>query len=58
MLSGAPKGITRARIRDAFGRNKSSERIGQALELLEKHGRVLKRTEETGGRPAERWFLK
>jgi hypothetical protein len=58
MLSGAPEGITRARIRDAFGRNKSSERIGQALELLEEHGRVLKRTEETGGRPAERWFLK
>ncbi len=58
MLSDAPEGMTRAQIRDAFGRNKSSERIGRALELLEKHGRVFKDYEHTGGRPAERWFLK
>jgi hypothetical protein len=58
MLTGAPEGLTRAEIRDAFGRNKSSERIGAALEFLERHGRVLKEIEQTGGRPAERWFLK
>jgi hypothetical protein len=58
MLAGAPEGMTRAQIRDAFGRNKSSERIGAALELLERHGHVFKEIEQTGGRPAERWFLK
>jgi hypothetical protein len=56
ILSGSPEGMTRAQIRDAFGRNKSSERIGAALGLLERHGRVSKETEQTGGRPAERWF--
>ena len=57
MLTGAPEGLTRAQIRDAFGRNKSSERIGAALELLECLGRVRKSTEQTGGRPAERWSI-
>jgi hypothetical protein len=57
MLSGSPEGMTRAEIRDAFGRNKSSERIGAALELLERHERVSKEIEQTGGRPAERWFI-
>ena len=58
MLSETPAGMTRAEIRDAFGRNQSSERIGRALELLEKHGRAFKETEPTGGRPAERWFCR
>ena len=58
MLSGAPEGMTRAQIRDAFGRNKRSEDIGRALELLEEYDRAFKDTEHTGGRPAERWFLK
>ena len=57
LLSEAPTGLTRVEIRNAFGRNKSSERIGQALELLERLGRVWKSIEHTGGRPAERWFL-
>jgi|SRR5829696_3854461 len=45
-----------AQIRDAFGRNKSSERIGRALELLEEHGKVSNEVGRTRGRPAERWF--
>jgi hypothetical protein len=57
MLSEAPMGLTRAEIRNAFGRNKSSERIGQALDLLERHGRVRKEIEPSGGRPAERWLI-
>jgi hypothetical protein len=57
MLSGSPEGLTRAQIRDAFGRNKSSERLGAALELLERLGRVRNEIEQTGGRPAERWFI-
>ena len=58
MLSEVPAGMTRAEIRDGFGRNQKSERIGQALQLLERHGRIRGETEHTGGRPAERWFLK
>jgi hypothetical protein len=58
MLSGASEGLTRAQIRDAFGRNIRSERIRAALELLERHGRVSKVIEQTGGRPAERWFIR
>ena len=58
MLSETPAGMTRAEIRDAFGRNQRSERIGQALQLLERLGRIRKETEHTGGRPAERWFFK
>jgi hypothetical protein len=58
MLTGAPEGLTRAQIRDALGRNKSSEQIGAALELLDRLGRAFKEIEQTGGRPAERWFVK
>jgi hypothetical protein len=58
MLSGAPEGLTRTEIRDGFGRNIRSERIRAALELLERLGRVFKVIEQTGGRPAERWFIK
>ncbi len=58
MLHEAPAGMTRAQIRDAFNRNKTSEQIGRALELLARHHRAYARTEDTGGRPAERWFSK
>jgi hypothetical protein len=53
-----PSGMSRNEIRDMFGRNKSSERIGEALEMLRRLGRVEKLTEETGGRPREKWILK
>ena len=51
-------GLTRTNIRDLFGRNKSAERIGQALMLLQSLGKAYPETEETGGRPVERWFAR
>jgi hypothetical protein len=50
------EGLTRNQVRNLFGRNQSAERIEQALSLLLNLGRVQRVTEETGGRPAERWF--
>jgi Protein of unknown function (DUF3987)/Bifunctional DNA primase/polymerase, N-terminal len=51
-------GLTRTEIRDLFGRHKSAERINQALGELLRLGRVRKTSEQTGGRPTERWFAK
>ncbi len=53
-----PAGMTRTEIRDLFKRNKSAERINQALALLLKMGSLSRTSEETGGRPRERWFAK
>ena len=49
-------GLSRTQIRDLFQRNKSAERINQALSLLLRMGKVRQTLEETGGRPTERWF--
>jgi hypothetical protein len=51
------KGMTRTEIRDFFGRNKKSERVNQALDHLQRAGRIRREVEPTGGRPVERWFL-
>ena len=51
-------GLTRTQIRDLFGRNKSADRVDHALVLLEQAGLTQRATEETGGRPAERWFAR
>jgi Protein of unknown function (DUF3987) len=49
-------GMTRTAIRDLFGRNKSADRIGAALQLLLTTGRARFETSATGGRPVEVWF--
>jgi hypothetical protein len=49
-------GLTRTAIRDLFGRNKTSDRIGIALQLLQTRGRAKPKTAATGGRPVEVWF--
>lgn len=49
-------GLTRTEIRDLFGRNRSGEQIEESLHRLERLGRIEKRTVETGGRPAEKWY--
>jgi hypothetical protein len=55
-LKGCPAGLTRTAIRDLFGRNQASDRIGRALGLLLKH-RLVRRIEEGEGvRRTERWF--
>jgi hypothetical protein len=49
-------GMTRTEISNLFKRNKSSERIAQALSLLLTAGRVRSKPHKTGGRQAERWY--
>ena len=53
-LRKAPEGLTRNDLRDLFGRHRSSEEIGAALQIL---GTLVEcEKEDTGGRPVERWF--
>jgi hypothetical protein len=56
LLRSSPNGLTRNELRDFFNRNQSSNRIGQALGLLLQHRLARREQQETGGRPAERWF--
>jgi hypothetical protein len=56
LLRTCPDGMTRNDLRDYFGRNQSSDRIGRALGLLLQHRLARCERQETGGRPAERWF--
>jgi hypothetical protein len=48
-------GLTRNEIRDLFGRHLSADKIGAALDLLRRKGKVSVETIKTGGRPAEVW---
>ncbi len=50
------EGLTRTDIRELFKRNRRAERIDTALRLLLEHGLARPQREETGGRPAERWY--
>jgi hypothetical protein len=56
LLRTCPAGLTRNKLRDYLGRNQPSNRIGQALGLLLRHRLARCERQETGGRPAERWF--
>jgi hypothetical protein len=56
LLRGCPNGLTRTEIRDYFQRNASADRIGRALGLLLQHKLARREQEQTGGKPAERWF--
>lgn len=55
-LINQPRGLTRTQIRDLFGRNRRSGDIGRALGILAQQGLAYCVSEETDGRPAERWF--
>lgn len=44
-------GMDRTAQRDLFGRHVSAKRLGVAREYLGSRGRIVTRTEETGGRP-------
>lgn len=50
------KGMSRAEISDFFGRNRNARELGRVLALLDQQGLARAEREETGGRPAERWF--
>lgn len=49
-------GMTRTEMRDLFGRHESRSRITDALAGLLRRGKVRRESEQTGGRPVERWF--
>lgn len=53
-------GLTRSDIlHRVFGRNRSAQDIGRALTMLEDAGLAYHQVDQdTGGRPAERWFAK
>ncbi len=51
-------GLTRTQIRDLFKRHKSADVINPSLALLLRMSRIRRRSEYTGGRPTERWFLR
>jgi hypothetical protein len=52
------EGMTKTEISNLFGRNRSANRINQALTLLLRADRVWREAQETGGRKAERWFAR
>ncbi len=54
-LRRSPDGLTRTQLRDLFARNRSAERIEQALAGLAATGRATSTRTSTAGRPAERW---
>jgi hypothetical protein len=56
LLRASPAGLTRNDLMNYFGRHLPSGRIGQALGLLLQQGLVRCEQQQTGGRPAERWF--
>jgi hypothetical protein len=56
LLRVCPAGLTRTELRDYLGRHQSSDRIGRALGLLLQHRLARCERQDTGGRPAERWF--
>jgi hypothetical protein len=56
LLRAATDGMTRWEMSNALGRNVPSGRIGHALGLLLQSRKARSERQETGGRPAERWF--
>jgi hypothetical protein len=58
LRAAAPNGLTRTDIYNAFGRNKKSTLIQQALVGLLRHQLVTYTTETTAGRPIERWYAR
>ena len=51
-----PEGLTRSDIRDLFSRNAKAVTISAALALLDERSLAHCHSEDTGGRPVERWF--
>jgi Bifunctional DNA primase/polymerase, N-terminal len=56
LLRTCPGGLTRNELMNHLGRNQSSDRIGRSLGLLLQHELARCERQDTGGRPAERWF--
>jgi hypothetical protein len=58
LRAAAPDGKTRTDISNAFGRNKKSNTLQQALAGLWRHQLVTYTKETTDGRPTERWYAR
>jgi hypothetical protein len=56
ILQSHRNGITRTALHEVLGRNRRAEDISAALLLLAEYGRAEQVVEDTGGRPAERWY--
>ena len=56
-LTESPEGLARTAINDLLNRNLSKNQIDEALVFLEKHGFIKQGKRDTGGRPAEVWFV-
>jgi len=55
-LRETPAGLTRSDMRSVLGNRIASERIDAALDLLREHALARVERQQTGGRPAERWY--
>lgn len=53
-----PDGMTRTRIREHFGRNKPADEINRAIGVLFDYHLIRVDKRDTGGRPAEVFFLR
>lgn len=54
-IRSVPAGLSRTEIRDLFARHQSANQIEQALALLAGLNQIERRSEQTEGRPVERW---
>jgi len=54
-LRNEPNGLTRSQISDLFGRHARASEIDSALRFVVEHGLARPTSEESGGRPIERW---
>jgi len=55
-LKSTPAGMTRTDIRELFKGHRDSAQIARALGVLLRHNLAWRETQQTGGRPVERWF--
>jgi hypothetical protein len=51
----AHSGMTRTEISNLFGRHRTTDQIGAALQLLSTKGRIRSESKRTNGRPSEVW---
>jgi hypothetical protein len=51
----AHSGMTRTEISNLFGRHRTTDQVGAALQLLKTKGRIRSGSKRTNGRPSEVW---
>ncbi len=58
LCAAGENGLSRTQIRDLFDRNASTEAVETALSVLRRRLLAEPRSIKTGGRPAERWYIR